>query len=164
MLIAFFAVMLSGCTTDLKVMRWIEKMNVNHPAAVATAMEKLYPNAVTATKYDTTFLKGDSITSFIEVPCPDVLQPKNLHDTIHHVQYVKVPIKLAQEKEIVHQTVFVEDDKKLKILQTKYDVAQDALDFYKPHFWWFVVEHGIVALLAFIYFIAKFYKSSIPKL
>ena len=189
---------LSGCATDLKIERKIERMNIKHPVAVATEAEKLYPcDKITQTilKVDSTDFKqwknnADSLNTLYNSLLRNLPAPILIHDTtkacdeyranelkykniisvqnndINQLQYL-----IAHPKPIVDSVksttenkrgIFLAQDSTAK-MKTKYDIAQDSLDFYKPHFWWFVVEHGIVALLAIIYFIAKFYKSRIPK-
>jgi hypothetical protein len=164
LVVVAIAAIFSGCASDLKIEKRIEKINVNHPAAVATAARKLYPCITTHEKHDTAFIKGDSITNYVVVPCPDVLQPKNIHDTIHHVQYVKVPIKTATEKEVVYDTKYIEDSAKIFIannisakLQKQLDEVTVSRDGWRKFGWIAIAIFGAVIL----FFVAKI---SIPKL
>lgn len=163
------ALAFSGCTTDLKVMHRIEKINIKHSAAVASATRKLYPCITTHEKIDTTFVKGDSV--LVEVPCPD-FTPRTIHNTIHHPSIIRVPIKIPSSKEVIHDVKYVADDAALFVLRdscqklTSQNVAkQSKIDDLKiEKKWWeahCIITWVILALAGIIALLIKF-KPSLP--
>lgn len=156
------AAIFTGCITDLKIERKIEKININHPSAVAMATRKLYPCIVTRQSHDTTFVQGDSVINYVEVPCPDVVLPSAKHDTIHHIQYIKEAIKTVSQKEIIHDKIFVEDSAKIFIannisvkLQKQLDSVTESRNGWRKFGWIAIAIFVIVILISAIKFGAK---------
>jgi hypothetical protein len=153
------AALFSGCMTPQRAERKLEKLLQKQPMEVAEFTRDKFPCIVTHQSHDTTFVQGDSVISLIQMPCPDVLQPKNIHDTIHHVQYVKVPIKISSEKEIIHDKIFVEDSAKIFIANAENVKIQQQLDeaISSRNMWrkWCLIFGGIL-LLQIVFILLKF--------
>ena len=124
--IVFFLLcaLFQSCDSEKKAMHKIDLLDLNHPTAVATKCMELYPSRITKIKRDTSFVKGDSILVSIVVPCPDKLQPKNIHDTVKGIQYVRIPYRIAQPKEIIHDTFFGEDSAKVTLMRLALNIEK----------------------------------------
>lgn len=154
----------SRCTTDLKIERKIEKINVNHPAAVAVATRKLYPCITNHEQKDTTYFKTDSVVSYVEVPCPQKFAANKFYEPTPraNVVYVKVPIKTASSKEVIHDKIFVEDSAKIFIannisvkLQKQLDEVTESRNGWRKFGWFSIAIFVIVILISAIKFGAK---------
>ena len=162
------AAIFTGCTTDLKIERKIEKINTNHPAAVAMAARKLYPCITTHEVKDTTYFKTDSVVSYVEVPCPQTFAANKFYEPIPraNVVYVKVPIKTASSKEVIHDKIFVEDSAKIFIannISAKIQKQLDSITESRNAWRKYCLIFGGVLLLIVLIFAAKiFTKLSIP--
>lgn len=158
----------SRCTTDLKIERKIEKLNINHPAAVALAARKLYPCITTHEVKDTTYFKTDSVVSYVEVPCPQTFAANKFYEPTPraNVVYVKVPIKTASSKEVIHDKIFVEDSSKVFAANNIAAKAnEDLKSMTESRNAWrkYCLIFGGVLLLIVLIFAAKiFTKLSIP--
>lgn len=154
----------SRCTTDLKIERKIEKLNINHPAAVAMAARKLYPCITTHEVKDTTYFKTDSVVSYVEVPCPQTFAANKFYEPTPraNVVYVKVPIKTASSKEVIHDKIFVEDSAKIFIannisakIQKQLDSVTESRNGWRKFGWIAITIFSIVILISAIKFGAK---------
>jgi hypothetical protein len=148
----------SRCTTDLKIEKRIEKANIKHPFGVALATRKLYPCITTHESKDTTFFKTDSIVSYVEVPCPQTFAANKFYEPTPraNVVYVKVPIKTASSKEVIHDKIFIEDSAKIFIannisakLQKQLDLVTESRNNWRK-FGWIAITIFSAFLLFFI--------------
>jgi len=154
----------SQCTTDLKIEKRIEKENIKHPVGVALATRKLYPCITTHESKDTTFLKTDSIVSYVEVPCPQTFTANKFYEPTPraNVVYVKVPIKTASSKEIIHDKIFIEDSAKIFIannisakLQKQLDEVTESRNNWRKFGWVAISIFVVILLVSSLIFGAK---------
>ena len=150
--VLFVAAFLTSCNSEKRAMHKIDLLDLNHPTAVATKCMELYPSRITKIKRDTSFLKGDSVMVSIIVPCPDKLQPKNIHDTVKGIQYVRIPYKIAQPKEIVRDSFFYEDSAKVTLMRIALNIekAKSLKETDEKVSWrkWCLIFGGVILLYA----------------
>jgi hypothetical protein len=158
----------SQCTTDLKIEKRIEKENIKHPVGVALATRKLYPCITTHESKDTTFLKTDSIVSYVEVPCPQTFTANKFYEPTPraNVVYVKVPIKTASSKEIIHDKIYKEDSSKIFIANKIAAKANEDLKAMESsrNFWrkWALIASALILLFALFQIVKNYIKAIKP--
>jgi hypothetical protein len=131
--LALLSQIFSGCKmSEQAAVRKIHRISENNLTALAINCEKEFPNIIVREKHDTTIIKGDSQTVYEIVPCPDKLLPNVVHDTLHHTQTIKVPIRVpGQTIYIFRDSITRIDSPKLKILNYRISALTDSLTIEK---------------------------------
>ena len=128
------------------------------------AARKLYPCITTHEVKDTTYFKTDSVVSYVEVPCPQTFAANKFYEPTPraNVVYVKVPIKTASSKEVIHDKIFVEDSAKIFIannisakIQKQLDSVTESRNGWRKFGWIAITIFSIVILISAIKFGAK---------
>jgi hypothetical protein len=178
-LLAVIAVMLllliagalfSGCMTPQRAERKLEKLLLKQPMEVAEFTRDKFPCITTHETKDTTFFKTDSVVSYVEVPCPQTFAANKFYEPTPraNVVYVKVPIKSASSKEVIHDKIFVEDSSKIFIANKLLSKANEDLKAMESsrNFWrkWCLIFGGVLLLIVIIFAAKIFAKISLPKL
>lgn len=156
-IILILAVLATSCTNQRKVLRYLSE----HPGVGAEYCAKAYP--VEPTKY----IKGDTVvrhdTTYRtdSVPCPPVPGQK--------VVFVKCPPNQTITRTVTRtDTLMLQDNAKLAVVEAKGRVLTDSLIIYKERFkeaketaskrGWTVVWLSVVLALVVGWSVAKFFK------
>ncbi len=168
LLLCLAAALFSGCMTPQRAERKLEKLLQKQPMEVAEFTRDKFPCITTHETKDTTYFKTDSVVSYVEVPCPQTFAANKFYEPTPraNVAYVKVPIKTASSKEVIHDKIFVEDSSKIFTANTIAAKANDELkSMTESRNAWrkYCLIFGGILLLLIILFVAKiFAKISIP--
>ena len=168
MLLCIAAALFSGCMTPQRAERKLEKLLQKQPMEVAEFTRDKFPCITTHEKKDTTFFKTDSVVSYVEVPCPQTFAANKFYEQTPraNVVYVKVPIKTANTKEVIHDKIFVEDSSKIFIANKIAAKANEDLKVMESsrNFWrkWDLIFGGVLLLQIFIIILKFVLKVSIP--
>jgi hypothetical protein len=164
------AALFSGCMTPQRAERKLEKLLQKQPMEVAEFTRDKFPCITTHETKDTTFFKTDSVVSYVEVPCPQTFAANKFYEPTPraNVVYVKVPVKTANTKEVIHDRIFKEDSSKIFTANTI--AAKDNEDLKNMtesrNSWrkWCLIFGGVLLLQIFIIILKFVLKVSIPKL
>lgn len=151
-LAAICILVFGGCMTAERAEKKLQKIYEKQPDVEAHFTRDKFPCFVVREKKDTTFLKGDSVTYYEMVQCPDVEQIKGLHDTIRvGGKVIKVPFKVASQIEYIHDKVTFEDSAKIFIANsaankatTELNTMHDSRNFWRK---WCIILGLIVAAI-----------------
>ena len=168
MILFIVAAFCGGCMTPQRAERKLEKLLQKQPMEVAEFTREKFPCITTHETKDTTFLKTDSIVSYVEVPCPQTFAANKFYEPTPraNVVYVKVPIKTANTKEVIHDKIYIEDSSKIftanKIAAKANEDLKNMTESRNSWRKWCLIFGGIL-LLQIIIIILKFVaKITIP--
>ena len=169
-LLCIAAALFSGCMTPQRAERKLEKLLQKQPMEVAEFTRDKFPCITTHETKDTTFFKIDSVVSYVEVPCPQTFAANKFYGPTPraNVVYVKVPIKTANTKELIHDKIFVEDSSKIitanKIAAKANEDLKNMAESRNSWRKWCLIFGGVLLFIVIIFAAKIFAKISLPKL
>ena len=162
------AALFSGCMTPQRAERKLEKLLQKQPMEVAEFTRDKFPCITTHETKDTTFFKIDSVVSYVEVPCSQTFAANKFYEPTPraNVVYVKVPIKTASSKEIIHDKIYKEDSSKIFIANKIAAKANEDLKAMESsrNFWrkWALIASALILLFALFQIVKNYIKAIKP--